>query len=137
MTLYEIAINDAAKIFEALDCDKSGIKILSKKSQLHTIFIKNLHVGAANILKQDALSIGADLAVPTGVIVARDKYVNAILIANSKQLEVLSVKELAQPFGLKQIAKDLKRFLQPPQAPTKIMGIVNANEDSFLKAVGL
>jgi dihydropteroate synthase len=88
-------------------------------------------VGAANILKQDALSIGADLAVPMGVIVARDKYVNAILIATNKQLEVLSQKELAQPFGLKQIAKELKKFIFPPQESTKIMGIINANEDSF------
>ena len=32
--------------------------------------IKDLHVGAANILKQDALSIGADLAVPHGTVIA-------------------------------------------------------------------
>ena len=31
-----------------------------------------MHVGAANILKQDALSIGAELAVPSGVIIAQD-----------------------------------------------------------------
>jgi dihydropteroate synthase len=68
-----------------------------------------------------------------GVIIARDKYVDAILIANNKQLQTLSKKELAQPFGLKQIAKELKKFIFPPQAPTKIMGIVNANEDSFFK----
>jgi dihydropteroate synthase len=131
--VYKLTINDFNKAYEALGCDKTGIKILSKKSQINTILIKNLHVGAANILKQDALSIGADLAVPMGVIVARDKYVNAILIANNKQLEILSRKELAQPFGLKQIAKDLKKFIFPSQKPTQIMGIVNANEDSFFK----
>jgi dihydropteroate synthase len=129
--VYKLTINDFNKAYEALGCDKTGIKILSKKSQINTILIKNLHVGAANILKQDALSIGADLAVPMGVIVARDKYVNAILIATNKQLEVLSQKELAQPFGLKQIAKELKKFIFPPQESTKIMGIINANEDSF------
>lgn len=131
--MYKLSLNDFNKAYEELGCDKTGIKILSKKSQINTILIKNLHVGAANILKQDALSIGADLAVPMGVIVARDKYVNAILIATNKQLEVLSQKELAQPFGLKQIAKDLKKFIFPPQQATKIMGIVNANEDSFFQ----
>jgi dihydropteroate synthase len=131
--MYKLSINDFNKAYEALGCDKSGVKILNNKSQINTIFIKNLHVGAANILKQDALSIGADLAVPMGVIVAKEKYVNAILIASNKQLEHLSRKELAQPFGLKNIAKELKKFIFPPQKPTKIMGIVNANEDSFFK----
>lgn len=131
--MYKLSINDFNTAYEALGCDKSGVKILSNKSQINTILLKNLHVGAANILKQDALSIGADLAVPMGVIVAKEKYVNAILIATNKQLEILSLKELAQPFGLKNIAKELKKFIFPAQKPTKIMGIVNANEDSFFK----
>lgn len=133
MNLYKLSLHEASKAFEKLGCDKPGTKILAKKCNVHTIYIKNLHVGAANILKQDALSIGADLAVPMGVIVAKEPYVDAILIANTKQLEVLSVKERAQPFGLKAIAKELKSFLFKNQAPIKIMGIVNANEDSFFK----
>lgn len=133
MKLQKIEINDTKKVFEALGCDKGGISILSKKSSLQTILIKNLHVGAANILKQDALSIGADLAVPTGVIVAKEKYVDAILIATNKHLEILSRKELAQPFGLKEFAKELKAFINLKKYPTKIMGVLNANEDSFFK----
>ena len=43
-------------------------------------------------LKQDALSIGADLAVPNGVIVAKDKYVDAVLIGTTKHFELLSEK---------------------------------------------
>ncbi len=131
--MFKLSIDNFEKIYEELGCDKAGVKILSNKSQINTILLKNLHVGAANILKQDALSIGADLAVPMGVIVAKDKYVNAILIATNKQLEILSRKELAQPFGLKQIAKELKKFIFPVQKPTKIMGIINANDDSFFK----
>ena len=69
-----------------------------------------MHVGAANILKQDALSIGADLAVPEGVIIAKDKFVNALLIGTTKHFEILSRKELSQPFGLKELAKEFKRF---------------------------
>lgn len=133
MNLYKLSLSDAQKAFETLGCDKTGIKILDKKAKIHTIYIKNLHVGAANILKQDALSIGADLAVPMGVIVAKEPFVDAILIANTKQLEVLSVKERAQPFGLKAIAKELKQFIFSKQAATKIMGVINANEDSFFQ----
>ena len=101
MKFYKISIEDAKKVFKNLKCDAGGISILDKKSKLHTLFIKDMHVGAANILKQDALSIGADLAVPTGVITAKEKYVDAILIGTTKHFELLSKKELAQPFGLK------------------------------------
>ena len=133
MKTYKISLNDSKKFFENLGCDSGGISILSKKSKLHTLYIKDLHVGAANILKQDALSIGADLAVPNGVIIAKDKYVNALLIGNTKHFENLAKKELAQPFGLKELAKSLKNYVKEQNYPTKIMGVLNANEDSFFK----
>jgi dihydropteroate synthase len=133
MQLYKIVNNEAKKLYEELGCDTTGTTILSKKSDLHSIYIKNLHVGAANILKQDALSIGADLAVPSGVIIAKDTYVDAVLVGTTKHLETLSRKELAQPFGLKLLAKQLKSFINHKSYKTKIMGVVNANDDSFFK----
>ncbi len=133
MQTYKISINDTKRFYENLGCDSGGISILSKKSKLHTLYIKNMHVGAANILKQDALSIGADLAVPSGVIIAKDKYVDAILIGTTKHFETLARKELAQPFGLKELAKSLKDYVKEQNYPTKIMGVLNANEDSFFK----
>ena len=133
MQTYKISITDTKKFYENLGCDSGGISILSKKSKLHTLYIKNMHVGAANILKQDALSIGADLAVPSGVIVARDKYVDAVLIGTTKHFETLSKKELAQPFGLKDLAKTLKDYVKETNYKTKIMGVLNANEDSFFQ----
>ena len=115
-----------------LGVDAGGIEILSSKMKHHIIHIKDLHVGAANILKQDALSIGADLAVPRGTVIATTKTVDCILIASQKQLQILSKKELAQPFGLKEVANKLKDIskIKMPKI-TEIMGVVNANEDSF------
>ncbi len=133
MQTYKISINDTKNFYKNLGCDSGGISILSKKSKLHTLYIKDLHVGAANILKQDALSIGADLAVPSGVIIAKDKYVDAVLIGTTKHFETLSRKELAQPFGLKELAKTLKDYVRENDFKTKIMGVLNANEDSFFK----
>ena len=133
MQTYKISINDAKTLFEKLGCDKGGISILASKIKVHTLYIKDMHVGAANILKQDALSIGADLAVPTGVIIAKEKYVDAILIGTTKHFEILSRKELAQPFGLKELAKSLKEYIKTNNYPIKIMGVLNANEDSFFK----
>lgn len=118
-----------------LNVDAGGISILASKAKHHIFYINDLHVGAANILKQDALSIGADLAVPRGTVVAKTKSVDAILIISDKQLQTLCKKELAQPFGLKELSHELHSFigLQMPQECT-IMGIINANEDSFFHA---
>lgn len=131
MKFYKITTNDAKSLFDQLGCDKTGAKIMSKKTDVHLIYIENMHVGAANILKQDALSIGADLAVPDGVIVAKEKYVNAILMGTTKHFEILAKKELAQPFGLKNLAKELTSFTKKSQSKPKIMGVLNANDDSF------
>jgi len=123
---------DAKRYLKELGVDSGGIKILAQKMKQHFIYIKDLHVGGANILKQDALSVGADLAVPRGTVVASQKYVNCILIATARELEYLSKKELAQPFGLSSLALELKKFIKikkPRRA--EVMGIINANDDSF------
>lgn len=133
MKFYKITTEGINEHFKKLGCDKGGVSILDKKSKLNALYIKDLHVGAANILKQDALSIGADLAVPSGVIVASEPIVDAILIGTSKHFEILSKKELAQPFGLKKLAEQLKFFINQKEYETKIMGIINTNEDSFFQ----
>ena len=123
---------DLMQQLKALGVDGGGVKILASKAHTHIISIKDMHVGAANILKQDALSIGADLAVPKGTVIAAQKRVDTLLIATTRELEVLARKELAQPFGLKELAHTLKEIAhikKPTQ--TQIMGVINANDDSF------
>ena len=115
-----------------LGVDGGGVEILASKAQHYLIYIKNLHVGGANILKQDALSVGADLAVPRGTVIAAVEYVDCILIASKRQLQILAKKELSQPFGLKELAKKLSDILKTKKTHhVEIMGVINANDDSF------
>lgn len=120
------------KFLEKLGVDGGGVSILSNKAKVHIISIKDLNVGGANILKQDALSIGADLAVPRGTVLAVTPKVDTLLIATTAQLKVLAKKELAQPFGLKELALKLKQIttIKKPKK-VQVMGIINANDDSF------
>lgn len=123
---------DLNKALKALKVDAGGISILQDKGKIHLIKIVDLHVGAANILKQDALSIGADLAVPRGTVTALEPRVNAILIASERQLQMLAKKEKAQPFGLKALAQELELYCHAKTvSDIQIMGIINANDDSF------
>lgn len=132
MKLYKLDNTTNVNILlEKIGVTKEGAKILEKKSKINYIYIQDLKTPAANILKQDALSIGADLAVSKDTITCKDEFTDALLLASDTQLKTLSKKELVQPFGLKTFAKELQDFLHVKKYPTKIMGVLNANEDSF------
>jgi dihydropteroate synthase len=125
--------SDKKALLKRIDCTKEGASIMIDKMQTHLFYIKELRTPAANILKQDALSIGAELAVEKDTILCKDKYVDAVLIANDKQLKILAKKELSQPFGLKEVAMRIKEHLSFKTYTPKIMGVLNINDDSFFQ----
>ncbi len=132
MQIYQIGEpSDKFEALKRLGVESGGIAIMAKKMELLYFYIKDLKTPAANILKQDALSIGAELAVPGGVITCEKPIYDCILIGTRKHMEILSRKELAQPFELKVLAQQLKALLQRGHYPTRIMGVLNANDDSF------
>lgn len=126
---------DLHRELKQLGVDGGGVSILEDKGSLHLIRIRDLHVGAANILKQDALSVGADLAVPRGTVTATTPRVDTLLIATERQLQELVRKERVQPFGLKLLSSELESFCRLKRNENiSIMGILNANDDSFYHA---
>ncbi len=133
MNIYQIgSIKNSKEFLKDLGVQGGGVSIMSKKMELLYFQIRDMRTPAINILKQDALSIGAELAVPSGVIVCERDYYDCLLIANRKQIEILSQKELSQPFGLKKLAKELQNFLKiKEEYPIEVMGVINANDDSF------
>lgn len=134
MKLCQLSSNtDVQALFKKLGVTQEGSAILKQKSHLNLIYIKDLKTPAANILKQDALSIGADLAVPKETITCKTPLVDALLIANDKQLKELARKEKVQPFGLKEVASKLSEFCFTCNDDFTIMGIINTNEDSFFQ----
>ncbi|EHQ1149340.1 dihydropteroate synthase [Campylobacter jejuni] len=109
---------------------KMGQKIMSEKTKIHFIFIKDISTPAANILKQDALRVGAELITHKEVITAKITHSNALLMASKEQIQKLVVKEKLQDFGLKNLARFLENgFSKPKQA--ELMAVINVNEDSF------
>jgi len=134
MQLYKLSnIKEKKEALKTLGVHGGGVQILSDKMELMLFFIKDLRTPAVNILKQDALSIGADLAVPSGVILCEREHYDCILMGTKKHIKILSRKELSQDFGLKAVAKELKRFLAIKKRERKIMGVINANDDSFFE----
>ena len=69
MQIYQLNnIRNKKQFLKNLKVHGGGVPIMAKKMELLYFQIKNLKTPAVNILKQDALSIGAELATPSGVI---------------------------------------------------------------------
>ncbi len=135
MDIYRIDIpRDKAAFLRSLGCDGIGVSIMSKKMKTELFVIRGLSAGAANILKQDAISVGADLALPKGAVSCLHESYEAVLMGTHRQIEALIEKEKLQPFGLRSLADSLKSFLRKYKKSIKIMGVINANDDSFYPA---
>lgn len=124
---------DTNTLMQNLKIHKEGIALMQGKCDHLKFYVKDIRTPAANILKQDALSVGAEFAVPCDTVCCKSDHADGILMGTRKQLEILCEKESAQPFGLKTFSEDLRRFLQMQSTSdyVRIMGVINANDDSF------
>jgi dihydropteroate synthase len=94
------------------------------------------------------LSVGGDASVHRSVIVNKIEATDILLLGTLRQLQQLSHKILTQPFGLKDLGRNLKAVLEAlePQKQrvfacrgkelilgerTLVMGILNVTPDSF------
>lgn len=102
-------VNEAMKSVEP---DNIGYKIMKEKTQILAFKIEALQLQAMQILKQDALSNGAELVTPRDAVLCKKTHYDCLLFGTQKALKLLISKMQMQPFGLKAIAQDLKVFLQ-------------------------
>lgn len=131
MKIFKINPNtDFNALCDFIKPHKMGQKIMSEKAQIHFFLIKKLKTPAANILKQDALSVGAELITHKDVILGQNEPTNALLMATKAQIQALIAKEKKQDFDLKELATFLQQKFTKPQTP-KLMAVLNINEDSF------
>lgn len=138
---------DLRNLMQDIKVDPYGIKIMLPKAQAHLVKINSLSIIAANILKQEMLSLGGDVAMAREVLTGKVKETDSLIIGNLSQLLRLSDKLKIQPFGLAKLAEELKSTLENYQKEnfklkagkynlnlgtrTHIMGIVNITPDSL------
>ena len=122
--------SDFDQICKAVSPSPAGAKLMREKSEINFIFIEEIKTPAANILKQDALSVGAELVTHNDTILGKESLNKALLMATNAQLTQLAKKEKLQDFGLKKLAVFLETKFTKPTKPL-IMGVANINSDSF------
>ncbi len=130
--LKEITNADLNCELEKIGFDKTYIHRAVDKFQYRNIKIYDLTSAQANILKQTALSVGADCATHRETITAKIDKTDCILGGSKSQLYKIAEKLKAQPFGMKILGEKIGEFLKPQlRAKTKIAGILNITQNSF------
>ncbi|MDR3244259.1 MAG: dihydropteroate synthase [Elusimicrobiota bacterium] len=136
---------DALKLIAYTNANKESYNILAKKAVSAAIIIENIDNKAAAILKQEALSCGAELSVSFKVGDFQKGKSNAVLFVTMRELEILSNKLILQPFGLKEAAAEFKKINQSLSvkkvfkyknsslalSKPAVMGIINVDPNSF------
>src|SRR3989338_10515462 len=111
MTVRIISLRDqseAKALMRDLGVETGGIEIMAPKTIPALVRINNLPIFAANILKQESLSIGADTAVSRDALTGKKKHTDCLIIGNLTHIQRLSEKLEMQPYGLNKIARELQ-----------------------------
>ena len=129
--LKEIVTDDLEKELSSVGFDKSYIKKARGKFVYKNIKIFDLTPAQANILKQTALSVGADCATHRETITAKVEKTDCILGGSLSQIEKIAGKLACQPFGLKKLGEMLLQRHEKKLDGCKIVGILNLTTNSF------
>lgn len=127
----EITSKDIKSEIAYIGFDKSYLSKVIDKFNYKNIKIYGLTPAQANILKQTALTVGADCATHRDVITGKIEKSDCILGGSISQIRKIAEKLKFQPFNLKSLGSILSDNLAQQAHKTKIIGILNITENSF------
>ena len=141
------SIKELGQELRDIAVDPAGVSIMSQKGIHYVVKVKNVPVVAANIIKQDMLARGGEVATAKGAITHAIAETDIIVMGTQNQFTSLLEKIKRQQFGLRDIAEQIRGALQGYDgvpSPLKvgkqewvfgkktfIMGILNMTPDSF------
>jgi dihydropteroate synthase len=145
--LFIRADAEALEVFHRIGVDPYGVEAMLPKMRHYTLLFKGIACRAANVIKQEMLSVGGDAAVARGSVACSVPATDVLLMGTSKQLLRFADKVSGQPFGLHTIGQSVRRIIDNMRKDefvlktarreviltgrTQIMGILNVTPDSF------
>ena len=103
--------SDLIRELRNIKVDQYGINIMAPKADCYLIKITRVDSVAANILKQEMLSLGGDVAISRRSITVKDAHTDCLLMGNLTQLDRLIEKLKMQPFKVDEIGRNLRKVL--------------------------
>ncbi len=144
------------EIFDMKDAINEILKVSNEKLKSHNMYekalfrilkITDIDARAANILKQEMLSVGADAIISEEVMLFTATKTDVLLLGRIYDYEKIYYRLKNLPFGLELIAEEIKKTLLRYDSEytkvksgkyefdfnkkTYIMGILNITSDSF------
>lgn len=111
--------------------DSSYIDKAIQKHKFVNILIENIPFYCATIIKESALSNGADAGVNRGVLNHSVEFSSVLLSGSVRQLEKVAISLKFQPFNLSILGDKILSLLNDKVSFPKIMGILNITDNSF------
>ena len=154
MTAHYARVLDIRHTAQALDeilgvgATAAASQWMADEAAMRPVRLEGVAGKAANLLKQEALALGAECAVARSVAAFDNAAQSVVVIATIKQHRALATKLRAQPFGLPQLAEQVLTAIEaydsdrtsplrigshelPLGQRTLVMGIINVTPDSF------
>ena len=130
--IRELNSDNLLQELATIEFDKGYASQMTDKFKYKNYKIYGLNAAQANILKQTALSVGADCATPKNTIMGKIENADCILGGSISQIQKISAKLKLQPFALKRLGFELEQLaFYNKRNTTKIMGVLNITPDSF------
>ncbi|GAB4247691.1 MAG: dihydropteroate synthase [Thermoleophilia bacterium] len=136
--------DEVRRVLQEMRVSAGGIAIMQKKALFRIVRVKGLDVRAANILKQEMLSRGGEVATSRDVYELDGTSAECLILGTLVQYERLLPKLRQQPFGLRALADALEAVLRHHDARVpachpgldlrrrpRLMGVLNVTPDSF------
>jgi len=139
-------LEEAARQIEAVGVDPTGIELMRGKALHFNLKVEGINPRTANILKQEMLSLGGDVALDGRGLDCSAQSTDGLLMGSQKQFEKLIQKLDSYPH-LRQIGQTLREAFQNIFKShftlrcrrrtfhlgerTLLMGVLNITPDSF------
>ena len=133
------------QLFEQIGVDRQAWDLMNDKTKSKCLLVDQLSMAGSNVLKQTALSLGAEAAVHGGVINGTVSHSKVMLSGTPVQLRRIAEKIKIQQFNLKQTSQQITEILDNQEKiyhwkfgshkikldHPVIVGILNLTPDSF------
>jgi dihydropteroate synthase len=138
--------NEAIQQIKEVGGDPTGVKLMGGKTLHFNLKMEGINPRTANVLKQEMLSLGGDVAVDRRGLDCRIKQTDALLMGTQKHFEKLILKLEQYPDlgtlgqSIKQALKNISRTQYSIRCrkqklilgkQTLLMGVLNVTPDSF------
>jgi len=125
--------NELESVLREVGANIGSLPFFEDKREILHLSVAAVPCAAANVLKQEMLSVGGDAIVHERAVNCAVDSSRVILLGSKKQLKQLTAKLKQMPWwNFSELSEEILACIEERKAiKTQIMGIINLTEDSF------